>query len=212
MANGLLKIKQQARGTRILIKDYARKHRAICDALVAMADAFGAEEIQLPIVEPLAIYNRAGEEALRHLYSFQEPATGKSICLRPEGTVTCQIIAETAWKERSDVKIFYVTKCWRHERPQMGRYYEFTQFGVEILNPRKPEVQPAIMMELAKRMITIFTARFNVSLMKRKYAYYTGEGFEIHCEQLGAQKQVCGGGPYNHGYGFAIHVDRVMLL
>ena len=37
------------------------------------------------------------------------------------------------------------------------------------------------------------------------------DGFEISCPQLGAQKQVCGGGRYKQGIGFAIGFDRLEL-
>jgi histidyl-tRNA synthetase len=55
----------------------------------------------------------------------------------------------------------------------------------------------------------------------RGLAYYTGMVFEIDCKELGAEKQVCGGGSYElaevlgsekvNTTGFAIGFDRVML-
>ena len=47
--------------------------------------------------------------------------------------------------------------------------------------------------------------------VKRGLDYYTDNGFEIRCPQLGAQQQVCGGGAYKEGIGFAIGFDRLML-
>ena len=37
-----------------------------------------------------------------------------------------------------------------------------------------------------------------------------GKGFEIVCEQLGSSKQICGGGEYDGGVGFAIGIDRLL--
>jgi len=42
--------------------------------------------------------------------------------------------------------------------------------------------------------------------------YIQGKGFEISCNQLGAQKQICGGGEYVGGVGFAIGIDRLLLI
>jgi len=42
--------------------------------------------------------------------------------------------------------------------------------------------------------------------------YKNGIGFEIACPSLGSQKQVCGGGSYDGGIGFAIGIDRIILL
>ena len=49
-------------------------------------------------------------------------------------------------------------------------------------------------------------------IVKRGLAYYTEDGFEISVPSLGAQKQVCGGGSYKEGVGFAFGVDRLMLI
>lgn len=207
-----LHLKLAPRGTRVLVYEHAERYRRICNTLTPIAEVFGAREIQLPILDLTELY-QGEEEALRHMYSFPEPSTARSICLRPEGTITCRLIASTLWKARRDVRVFYITKCWRNERPQMGRYHEFTQFGVEILNPTNPDAQRELFIELATRMMTVFTKKFNLNTaVKPRYAYYTGDGFEINCDQLGAQKQVCAGGPYDRGFGFAIGVERVMLL
>jgi len=49
--------------------------------------------------------------------------------------------------------------------------------------------------------------------VKRGLDYYKdGEGFEITSEQLGSSKQVCGGGEYDGGVGFAIGVDRLLSI
>lgn len=216
-----LKIGAQVKGTRILALQAANKYRLVCDVLVRLAHDAGAEEIVLPIIEPVRLYaERAGPEIEPHMYTFPDITSAadkpgnRMLCLRPEGTATCQAIADTVWKNRRDINVFYVTRCWRFERPQVGRYREFTQFGVEMLNPRrKPADQADWMMDLASRMIAAFTDKYEVvSPMRRAKSYYEGDGFEIDCPQLGGQKQVCGGGPYKQGYGFAIGVDRVMLL
>lgn len=56
------------------------------------------------------------------------------------------------------------------------------------------------------------TDRFEVNKsVKRGLAYYTMDGFEIAAPELGAQKQVVGGGAYAQGVGFAVGFDRLML-
>ena len=41
--------------------------------------------------------------------------------------------------------------------------------------------------------------------------YDGGKGFEIKAPELGSSQQVCGGGSYEGGVGFAIGVDRLIL-
>jgi histidyl-tRNA synthetase len=150
-----------------------------------------------------------GPEILGQMYVFPDKK-GRNLCLRPEGTATCQLMARGPWIQRRDVKIWYEARCWRYERPQAGRYREFTQIGVEILNPRVDAMMELV--ELAKNMVGSAVATYEIDeRAKRGLAYYVAEGFEIRCPILGAQKQVCGGGRYAEGAGFAIGLDRLVL-
>jgi histidyl-tRNA synthetase len=144
------------------------------------------------------------------MYTFPDKK-GRQLCLRPEGTATCQILADTVLASQRDVKLWYLATCWRYERPQAGRYREFLQFGVEVLNPRQNPREELV--ALAESMVKMFTDLYEVNnAAKRGLAYYVEDGFEISCPQLGAQKQVCGGGSYKQGCGFAFGVDRLMLV
>jgi histidyl-tRNA synthetase len=164
----------------------------------------------LPGLEKAEVYvDKAGPEVLGQMYVFKDRAD-RELCLRPEGTATCQLLARQQWRGQQK-KLFYVTTCWRYEQPQAGRYREFTQFGVEILNPTKDFREYLI--DLATKMISQFTNEFEVNgSAVRGLAYYVGDGFEISIPKLGAQKQVVGGGTFSEGIGFAIGIDRLMLV
>ena len=181
------------------------------DVCLGLALKAGFTEVSLPALELASTYAaKAGPEVLGQMYTFPDKAD-RLLCLRPEGTATCQLLARERFKLERDVRLFYAATCWRYERPQAGRYREFLQFGVEVLNPSKDWREP--LLELATSMVSQFTADFEVApLVKRGLAYYLGDGFEISCPALGAQRQVCGGGAYAEGIGFAVGVDRLMLV
>jgi histidyl-tRNA synthetase len=146
------------------------------------------------------------------MYTFPDKK-GRTLCLRPEGTATCQILADTVLASQRDVKLWYLATCWRYERPQAGRYREFLQFGVEVLNPRPDKNVRDGLIGLSECMIKLFTDKYEINTAaKRGLAYYVEDGWEISCPALGAQKQVCGGGSYKQGCGFAFGVDRLMLV
>jgi histidyl-tRNA synthetase len=111
-----------------------------------------------------------------------------------------------------DVKLFYIGECFRGERQQKGRWRQFTQFGVEVINPRKDYSEE--MLEISKKLIELVTDNYEVNLdATRGLDYYkNGKGFEISCPELGAAKQICGGGEYEGGVGFAIGICRLLLL
>ena len=153
--------------------------------------------------------DKAGPEILGQMYVFPDKK-GRELCLRPEGTATVQLLADKYWKTE-EKKLWYLEKCWRYERNQMGRYREFWQFGIEWINPKNPDPQKYLI-DLAEEMVKIFIKEYEInSSVKRGLSYYTDNGFEIAAPCLGAQKQIVGAGPYKQGIGFAIGIDRIVL-
>ncbi len=207
------KVEGTYKGTRILLEDIAKRKREVINSWIGFMQDNGFNEIMLPDIELASIYtNKAGPEVLGQMFTWKD-RSDRDICLRPEGTATCQLLANSLYKQKKDVKIFYVTECFRYERPQSGRYRQFTQFGVEWLNPKDPEEASAMCKKLAVSMIEMITENYDYNpLVKRGLDYYTEDGFEISISSLGAQKQVLGGGVYKEGVGFAFGVDRIILI
>lgn len=212
MINGEIKLdEKQAKGTRILCGDLAALRRKMVNCWAEIAVSRGYQEIVLPSLEREETYiDKVGEELVeRQMYRFPDKK-GRPLCLRPEGTATCQLIAQK-YKYEKDVKLFYDVRCWRYEQPQSGRYREFSQFGVEVLNPRSDYSEE--MVDMALEMLTSFVPRDILVVNKsavRGLSYYVGDGFEIEIPDMGAQRQVVGGGTYAEGIGFAIGLDRFL--
>lgn len=207
-----INIDAQAKGVRIITGDETRQRRILLNKLIFLAEEFGCEEIILPSIEPANIYtNKAGDEILGKMYSFTD-INGLEICLRPEATATIQLIADKYYRDQKDVKLWYFEKCWRYEKQQEGRYHEFHQFGVEVINPSNLGIDKEIM-EMGLRMVRIQTQNCELlTNVKRGLDYYTKNGFEVIAPDLGSQKVVLGGGRYEQGIGFSLGFERLMLL
>tara|TARA_R100000951_G_C2638716_1_gene180167 strand:- start:800 stop:1447 length:648 start_codon:yes stop_codon:yes gene_type:complete len=208
-------IENQVRGTRIISGDEAKDRRNVLNRLIEQVEVQGFNEIILPNLEQSIIYeDKAGKEVLNQMYVFPDKK-GRSLCLRPEGTATIQKIADKYYPNQKDVKFWYFTPCYRYERPQAGRYREFYQFGVEWINPSVENVEQILQL-LALKLITSIGVNSSqvkcITQVARGLAYYTSKGFEISAEELGSQKQICGGGEYKQGIGFGLGFDRLMLL
>jgi histidyl-tRNA synthetase len=137
---------------------------------------------------------------------------GRDVCLIPEVTAVIQEMWNGGWDRtmKKPARLFYLSRCYRYERPQAGRYREFTQFGVEILGGQEGDREEAVFALRACLEAAGVDVVFNASVT-RGIGYYTEEGFEAECPSLGAQKQVAGGGRYAEGVGWAIGVDRLLL-
>lgn len=196
------------KGTRILI---GNEKRTITNFMAKYLIGKGYQEISIPVIQYQEIFNgKVGEENNNLMFNFIDRGN-RNICLAPEYTSIIQKLSKTTFKFEKDVKLFYVQECFRGEKPQAGRYRQFTQFGVEIINPSKNYLEELIgdAIELVKCFgIEGFEINRNV---KRGLDYYKdGKGFEISYDKLGSSKQICGGGEYEGGIGFAIGVDRLL--
>lgn len=198
------------KGTRILL---GNEKRALITQMANYLFAKGYDEISIPIIQMQETFaNKVGEENNNLMFNFTDRGN-RNLCLAPEYTAVIQNLATTQFKFKNDVKLFYVQECFRGESPQAGRYRQFTQFGVEIINPKKDYLEELI--TIASDLVKCFGIDgFEVSRnVKRGLDYYKeGKGFEITYDKLGSSKQICGGGEYDGGIGFAIGVDRLLSV
>lgn len=160
--------------------------------------------------EQKTFIDKAGPEIINQMWSFEDKG-GREVCLIPEVTGLVQELWRDEWsKKYKSKRIFYVSRCYRYERPQAGRYREFTQFGVEILG--EVENSSEEVSQLLKTCLDKLGLEYQFNdAVKRGLTYYVEEGFEVECSKLGAQKQVAGGGRYAEGIGWAIGIDRLLL-
>ena len=166
--------------------------------------------MMIPIIQKSEIFAlKVGEENSNMMYNFKDRGD-RDLCLAPEYTAIIQQLSTTIFKYTKDVKLFYIGECFRGEKPQAGRYRQFTQFGVEIINPSIDYLEE--MIKIAREIIPTDNCEVNLDVTRGLDYYVGGKGFEISCPELGAQKQVCGGGSYKGGVGFALGIDRLLLL
>lgn len=155
---------------------------------------------------------KGGAQIVQQMYAFDDKK-GRPICLVPEITGLIQDTWRESWSKtaRGPRRVFYVARCYRYERPQKGRYREFTQVGVELLNGVAPDDRREVETLLRRVLDELGTPYEFDDAVRRGLGYYTEDGFEARTEKLGAQKQIAGGGRYAEGVGWAIGLDRLLL-
>lgn len=175
--------------------------------------AADAEEAILPAIwqQDTFVSKAGGSEILDQMWTFNDKK-GRDCCLIPEATAIFQERTQQFLNGRREAKFFYITRCYRYERPQAGRYREFTQLGFEFLSP-DPIAAQKTSLTLCLGFLDSLGLKYELDdAARRGLSYYLGgQGFEIRCPQLGAQKQVVGGGAYAEGAGFGIGLERLAL-
>jgi len=103
-------------------------------------------EIRTPVFEDTALFARGvGEETdivSKEMYTWEDRARAQSektqsLTLRPENTagVVRAAIEHNLFESGQLQKLYYIGPQFRRERPQKGRYRQFSQIGAEVIGP-----------------------------------------------------------------------------
>lgn len=141
------------RGTRDIGPQAMRLRRKIESRMREQLERHGYQEVQTPIFEHLELFTaKSGEAIKEELYAFEDKA-GRALTLRPEITAAVMRFYHNELSvEPHPLKLWYLSNCFRYDRPQKGRYREFWQVGCEIIGSDHPEAQ-AELIALCTRML-----------------------------------------------------------
>src|SRR5271170_334266 len=110
-----------------------------------LMERYAVEEIRIPLLERIELYQRSTGETSdivsKQMYTFTDRDEAETtLALRPEGTPGVVRAYIEAGLDRSDPeqRFFYSGPMFRRERPQKGRYRQFSQFGVEVFGRADP--------------------------------------------------------------------------
>jgi histidyl-tRNA synthetase len=99
-----------------------------------VAERFGYEEYDAPVLEPLEIYlAKTGEEIVNEQTYVFEDRGGRQVVIRPEMTPTVsRMVAARRQELAYPLRWYSIPNLWRYERPQRGRLREHWQLNVDI--------------------------------------------------------------------------------
>ncbi len=133
------------KGTKDVLPQDSYKWQFIENTARETARAFGVYEMRTPTFEHTEVFARGVGEGTdivnKEMYTFNDKGN-RSITLKPEGTagVARAFVENGLANSALPVKMFYITPCFRYERPQAGRLREFHQFGVEMMGSYEPNI------------------------------------------------------------------------
>lgn len=128
---------QAIRGMNDVLPEQSRRWRMLESSLIDGLSRYGYQEIRFPLLESTSLFKRTIGEITdiveKEMYTFND-INGDSLTLRPEGTASCvRACLEHGLLHNQQQKLWYMGPMFRHEKPQKGRYRQFTQLGVEAL-------------------------------------------------------------------------------
>ena len=159
---------------------------AVIDALTRTFELHGFASIETRAVEPLEQLLSKGETSkevyvLRRLQAGDDAPGDAGIGLHFDLTVPfARYVVENAGKLEFPFRRFQVQKVWRGERPQEGRYREFTQADIDIVGRDTlgfhHDVEVARVMAEAMAALPVPRLTLQVNNRKLIQGFYAGIG------------------------------------
>ena len=142
---------QKPKGMRDFLPEEVEHIRQLEDRFIHLSQLYGFREIRYPMFEKTELFERGVGETtdivtkemfrvisaanLEKYKAGEYDLRKEGLTLRPEGTASVMrsFIENKLYARAMPMKLSYMGSNFRNERPQAGRFREFTQFGVETL-------------------------------------------------------------------------------
>lgn len=129
---------QLLKGFRDFLPREARKRQWLKNKMVTVFEKWGYEPIETPTLEPLELF--AGEigEDEKLFYKFTDWGE-RQVMLRYDQTApTCRVVGQQFNTLSFPFRRYQIQSAFRAEKPQKGRYREFTQADIDIFGAASP--------------------------------------------------------------------------
>lgn len=139
------------RGTFDVLPEQQAVRRRIAHVASRRLEAAGYGRMDTPIFEETDLFARGVGESTdivqKQMFSFEDQG-GRSLTLRPEATASaCRAYLEHGMQTQAQpVKLWTEGPFFRHERPQAGRYRQFTQINAESIGSDSPLVDAELIL------------------------------------------------------------------
>ena len=167
---------QAARGTTDILPAEQPYWRYVEKAIAEITRLYGYQRIDTPTFEDTGLFTRSVGEGTdivdKEMYTFEDKG-GNSITLSPEGTApVCRAYLENGmFNLPQPVRLYYLTRFFRYERPQAGRLREYHQFGCEVFGDEDPSLDAEV-----------------IGLAQRFYASLGLKGLTLQINSIGCRQ------------------------
>lgn len=147
---------QAPRGTQDVLPDRQPYWRAIDTAVRDVCRVYGYQRVDTPAFEHAALFEKGTGDTTdiveKEMYVFEDRG-GEVMALTPEATpaIARAYLEHGMGSWPQPVRLHTVGRMFRYDRPQQGRYRQFTQFDAEAIGSGDPFVD-AELIELLWRL------------------------------------------------------------
>lgn len=131
------------RGMKDVLFDEYRYWDLVKSKAIDLARTYGFKRLDTPILEPADMYERTTGETsdivTKEMYAFVDKG-GEKVALRPEATPSLvrAYIEHGMFNFPQPIKMLWLGPLFRHDKPQAGRYRQFSQIDLEMFGEESP--------------------------------------------------------------------------
>lgn len=129
---------QTLKGFRDFLPEEATKRNWLKSKLKEIFELWGYDPLETPTLEPLDLFAGQIGEDEKLFFSFTDQG-GRKVALRYDQTLpTVRVVSQYLNQLTLPFKRYQIQNAYRAERPQRGRYREFTQSDADIFGDPTP--------------------------------------------------------------------------
>lgn len=130
---------QTLKGFRDFLPEEKRQRDFVASKIVEIFERFGFAPVETPTLEYASLLlGKYGEEADKLVYTFRDQG-GREIGLRYDQTVpTARVLSQYGSQLQRYFRRYQIQNVFRADKPQKGRFREFTQCDVDIFGSNSP--------------------------------------------------------------------------
>jgi len=157
---------QLPKGVKIYLPDEAAAKRSVEQRLFSVFTRWGYREVVTPTYEFADVLSVGTDETLQgEMFKLVDRDTGRMLALRADITPQiARIVATRLRDEPKPLRLAYVANVFRYEEPQVGRYREFYQAGVELVGLEKPEADAEMIAMTVEGLQALGLDRFQINV------------------------------------------------
>ena len=128
---------ETVRGMRDFLPEDEIVRQELIDKIRKVLERYGFAPWNAPVLEYESLLKGKGTVEEKLIYRFKDLGD-RDVVLRPEKTPSLARIIVQNPNLPKPLKLYNIEKSWRYERPQAGRYREFTQCDIDIVGSASP--------------------------------------------------------------------------
>jgi len=159
---------RRPRGTRDFLPWDMIKRRLVIETIRSVFELYGYDEIETPAFEFLDVLTaKCGPEVKEQIYAFKDKA-GRDLGLRFDLTVPLARVMASHPDLPKPFKRYCISRVWRYEEPQSGRFREFWQADADIVGSAKMDADAEVIAVAISCLKRLGMKNFRVRLNNRK--------------------------------------------